>query len=241
MIALHTPCLAHIYRPRLLDAMLQVGDVLGWKQTVPKHQTCCGLPAWEAGYQDAARAAARRTIHLFEDAATVLTPSASCLPMLTQYIPELLADYPEAEAAQALALKTESWCCEVAKQGAALLPHLQFSGRVMLLSACPTPPCTDFRAFLSAVQGLKMIDPPGDCSSFSHDLARRHPDIAAGIAETFARPLYSSRVDVILINEPGSLMQLAPYFTKKHPRLLHPAEFLAAILHENRKTYVKPA
>ncbi|RUA17092.1 MAG: hypothetical protein DSY55_02760 [Clostridia bacterium] len=230
MIALHTPCLAQTHRPRLLDAMLQIGDVLGWKQTAPKRQTCCGLPAWEAGYQNAARVAAQRTIHLFRDATTVLTPSASCLPMLTQHIPELLTDYPEAEAAQALAQKTRSWCCKVAEQSQTLLPHLQFSGRVMLLSACPTPPCTDFYQLLSAIPGLKMAEPAGDCPSFSHDLARRHPDISAGIAETFARPLYSSRVDVILINEPGCLMQLAPHFTKNRPRLLHPAEFLAAIL-----------
>lgn len=231
MIALHVPCLAHTHRPHLLKAMLQIGDILGWNQTVPTHQTCCGLPAWEAGYQNTARIAAQRTIRLFRDATTVLTPSASCLPMLTQYIPELLTDYSEAEAAQALAQKTRSWCCEVAERSQTLLPHLQFSGRVMLLSACSSPPCTDLYKLLSAIPGLKMIDPPGDCPSFSHDLARRHPDISAGIAETFARPLYSSRADVILVNEPGSLMQLAPYFTKKRPRLLHPAEFLAAILH----------
>ncbi len=231
MIALHAPCLVQARRPRLLRAMRQVGETLGWEQTIPRGQTCCGLPPWEAGFDDVARGAARRTVQLFRDAAVVLTPSAACLQMITLRIPALLADDPEAGGAQALARKTRLWCDYFAENGAPLIPRLRFSGRVVLLESCSHGFGGAFRSFLAAIPGLTLLEPLGDCCSFSHDLSRRHPDIADAIAESQAALLRPRRIDVIITNEPGCLLQLAPYFkAKKEPALLHPAEFLAALL-----------
>jgi len=230
-IALHAPCLVQARRPKLLRAMRAVGEALGWEQTLPRGQTCCGLPAWEAGFEDAARDAARRTVHRFRDADIVLTPSAACLTMLKQHIPALLADDPKAGGAQALARKTRPWCDAVAEQGDVLLPNLRFSGRALMLDACSQPFSEDFRAFIAAIPGLSLMETLGDCCDFSHDLSRRHPDIANAIAETQIALLRRLRPDVVLINEPGCLLQLSPFCQEKSsPRVLHPAEFLAGVL-----------
>lgn len=236
MIALHAPCLAQARRPRLLRAMREVGAALGWEQSVPRGQTCCGLPAWEAGFEDAARDAARRCVHLFRDADIALTPSAACLPMFTQRIPALLADDPEAGGAQALARKTRSWCDAVAEQSDVLLPKLRFSGRVILFSACSQPFSHAFHEMIAAIPGVTLIEGLSDCCYFSHDLSRRHPEIAEAIAETQAAILRRRQPDVILINEPGCLIRLAPFCrAKSGPKLLHPAEFLAGVL-RNKET-----
>lgn len=233
MIALHIPCLAQARRPQLLRAMREVGEALGWRQTIPRGQTCCGLPAWQAGFEDAARDAARRTVHLFRQADVVLTPSAACLTMLTQRIPELLAHDPEAGGALALARKTRLWSDAVAAERDVLLPKLHFSGRALMLGSCSHGFSDDFRALIAAIPGLALLESLSDCCSFSHDLSRRHPDIAAAIAESQAAVLRRRKLDVILINEPGCLLQLAP-FCQTPPRsaLLHPAEFLASILRQ---------
>ena len=231
MIALHAPCLVQARRPQLLRAMRAVGKALGWEQTIPRGQTCCGLPAWEAGFDDVARDAARRTVQLFRDAAVVLTPSAACMEMITQRMPALLADDPEAGGAQALARKTRTWCDYLAENGGPMLPRLRFSGRAVLLESCSHEFGGAFRSFLSAIPGLTLLESLGDCCSFSHDLNRRHPDIIDAIAESRVALLRQRPVDVIITNEPGCLMMLAPYFkAQKHPSLLHPAEFLAALL-----------
>jgi len=217
---------------RLLRAMREVGAALGWEQSVPRGQTCCGLPAWEAGFEDAARDAAQRCVHLFRNADIALTPSAACLPMFTQRIPALLANDPEA---QALAHKTRSWCDAVAEQSGVLLPKLRFSGRVMLFSACSQPFSHAFHELIAAIPGVTLIEGLGDCCNFSHDLSRRRPEIAKSIAETQAAILRRRRLDVILVNEPGCLIQLAPFFrTKSGPKLLHPAEFLAGLLRSQK-------
>ena len=231
MIALHVPCLIQARRPQTLRAMRTVGDALGWEQTIPKGQTCCGLPAWEAGFEDAARDAARRTVHLFRDADVVLTPSAACHVMLTRRIPELLVDDPKAGGAQVLARKTRMWSDYLAENGDALAPKLRFSGRAMLLDSCARGFSDAFRDFIAAIPGLTLVKSLGDCCNFSHDLSRRHPDIAAAIAESQAAVLRRRKLDVILVNEPGCQLQLDPFCqTKPGAHLLHPAEFLAAML-----------
>ena len=231
MISLHVPCLVQARRPKLLRAMRAVGDALGWEQTIPRGQTCCGLPAWEAGFEDAARDAARRTVQLFREADVVLTPSAACLIMLTRRIPELLADDAEAGGAQALARKTRLWSDAVADEQDVLLPKLRFSGRALLLDSCSRGFSDDFREMIAAIPGLTLVDSLSDCCSFSHDLSRRHPHLARAIAESQAAVLRRRRLDVILINEPGCLLQLQPYCrAEAGPVLLHPAEFLAGIL-----------
>lgn len=231
-IALHVPCLVQAQRPGLLRAMQRVGAALGWEQTIPRGQTCCGLPAWEAGFEDAARVAAGRMVQHFRDADVVLTPSAACLTMFASHMPALLAVDPEAGGAQALARKAHLWSDFVAERGAAALAsRLRFSGRVLLLPSCARGFSDDFQALLAAIPGLTLLSGLDDCCSYSHDLARRHPEIAAAIAEKQAAVVRLLHPDVVLSNEPGCLLQLAPYSRRTKATglvLLHPAEFLAA-------------
>ena len=211
--------------------MQRVGQAVGREQMIPKGQTCCGLPAWEAGFEDAARDAARRTVRLFRDAETVVTPSTACLTMFRAHIPDLLAADPLSVDARALARKTRGWCEWAGEQVDALAPRLRYHGRIVLLDVCDAPACKTCRALFEAVSGLTILRSPGRCCSCSHDLSRRHPDIAAAIAETVAAPLLHSRADAILVHEPGCLWRLGPWFQGKDtPHLLHPAEFLAALL-----------
>ncbi len=231
MIALHVPCLAQARRPTLPRAMRAVGDALGWEQGVPQKQTCCGLPAWEAGFDEEAREAARRTVHLFWEAEATLTPSAACYVMLTRRMPELLAQDPVAELALTLAQKTWTWSDFVAEKGGIDPERLHFPGRVMLLDSCSHRFSDAFRAMLAAIPGLKLVQSLGDCCSFSHDLSRRHPHIAAAMAESQAAVLRRRRLDVILVNEPGCLLQLRPHCQEETgPLLQHPAEFLASLI-----------
>jgi len=231
MIALHAPCLVQARRPKLLRAMRAVGEALGWEQTIPKGQTCCGLPAWEAGFVDAAQDAARHTVHIFREADMVLTPSASCYTMLSQQIPQLLVDDPKAGGAMALAAKTHLWCDAVAAEQEKLLPKLRFTGRVMLLDFCGRGFSEEFRAMIAAIPGLNLVESLGGCCSFSHELSRHHPEIVAAMAESQAAVLRHRQLDAVLVNEPGCLLKLAPFCQQKSsPHLLHPSEFLALLL-----------
>jgi hypothetical protein len=73
----------------------------------PREQHCCGLPAYDAGEQDAARDMVRQTMDTLEGVDDVVTPASSCLAMLKPRRPHLLrGDVDEVERAQQLAGRT---------------------------------------------------------------------------------------------------------------------------------------
>ena len=62
---LHT-CLVNEFAPEVGFAVARVLERLGYEVQVPLNQTCCGQPAFNAGFHDEARAAARHTIGVLE-------------------------------------------------------------------------------------------------------------------------------------------------------------------------------
>lgn len=71
---------------------------------VPRGQTCCGQPAYNAGRRADAVGMAKHTLRVLEDTEYVVLPSGSCAGMIHCFYPELLG--AEAGGAEALASRT---------------------------------------------------------------------------------------------------------------------------------------
>ena len=90
----HT-CLVNEIDPEVAFAVVRVLERLGFAVDVPADQTCCGQPAFNAGFQDDARQVARHTIELLDrTAGPVVIPSGSCGDMLVHQYPRLFEDDP---------------------------------------------------------------------------------------------------------------------------------------------------
>jgi L-lactate dehydrogenase complex protein LldE len=86
-------CLVELVRPDMAAAVVRVLEARGHTVTVAKGTTCCGQPAWNAGYVDDARRVAKRTQKaLAKTTGPVVVPSGSCAAMMHEYWPELLGD-----------------------------------------------------------------------------------------------------------------------------------------------------
>jgi L-lactate dehydrogenase complex protein LldE len=101
-------CLVDQLFPQVGLAAVEVLERAGVEVTVPAGQTCCGQPAFNAGFTEEARSMARHTIDVLSRADTpVVVPSGSCADMLIHHAPVLLADQgPYATRARALAART---------------------------------------------------------------------------------------------------------------------------------------
>ncbi len=84
---LHT-CLVNEFAPEVGVCGRACARRLGYEVQVPLDQTCCGQPAFNAGFQDPARAAARHTITTLERTeGPIVIPSGSCGDMVIhQYV-----------------------------------------------------------------------------------------------------------------------------------------------------------
>ncbi|MEE4112787.1 MAG: (Fe-S)-binding protein, partial [Desulfobacteraceae bacterium] len=88
-VTLFVQCLVDSLYPEVGEAMVALFNRLGLSVNVPVDQTCCGQPAYNAGYRKAARAAAKRFIDIFEDAEVIVCPSGSCVSTVKHHYPEL--------------------------------------------------------------------------------------------------------------------------------------------------------
>ncbi|HEV8297227.1 MAG TPA: (Fe-S)-binding protein [Acidimicrobiales bacterium] len=97
-------CLIDALQPRLLASVRRVLARSGVSATVAKGTTCCGQPAWNAGYATEARRVATRTLRsLARTTGPVIVPSGSCAAMVRHHWPDVFAGSPHEAAARAVA------------------------------------------------------------------------------------------------------------------------------------------
>lgn len=107
-VALFVTCVVDVARPDAGVAAVQLLRAAGASVTCPKGQTCCGQPAWNAGFAEEAAAVARTSLEALEadPAEVIVVPAGSCATMMRKYWPQLFAltGRPgEADRAQAVA------------------------------------------------------------------------------------------------------------------------------------------
>ena len=107
-VALFVTCVVDLARPDAGAAAVHLLRAAGATVACPKGQTCCGQPAWNAGFTEEAAAVARASLEALEADPTevVVVPAGSCATMMRRYWPQLfaLAGHPgEADRAQHMA------------------------------------------------------------------------------------------------------------------------------------------
>ena len=107
-VQLLVTCLVDRFFPGTGESVVRVLERAGVAVTVPVGQTCCGQPAFNAGYDDESRAMARHTIDVLSASDDpVVMPSGSCGDMVIHQYVALLGDDPEyGPKARALAART---------------------------------------------------------------------------------------------------------------------------------------
>lgn len=113
-VALLVTCVADVVAPEAAVATVRVLRAAGAEVEVPAGQTCCGQPAWNAGFAAEAARVARPTLDaleaaLDEGADAVVVPSGSCACMVRRFWGDLFSavgDEPTAERARSVAART---------------------------------------------------------------------------------------------------------------------------------------
>ncbi len=228
-IALLATCTAGAFRPGLTNAILRHGHALGLDLIAPSAQTCCGLPAWDAGQNGPALAAARHTLRVFAGFDAIVTPSPACLRMLRHHLPLLLAGQPEAADARALAAHSFTWLDYLANHVDPSQIDLSFPGKIAYFPPCTQTDDASARQLLGRIRNATLLpDPICQCCGYGANLAWRHPELGQAMASPVITALRLSRADLILTSDVGCLIHLQPLLRRPgDPRLLHLAEFLA--------------
>lgn len=93
-VSLLITCVVDVMAPEVAEASVRLLRAAGHEVTCDLAQTCCGQPAWNAGFAGDAAAVARTTLAALEGeldagAEAVVVPAGSCATMVRAFWPEL--------------------------------------------------------------------------------------------------------------------------------------------------------
>lgn len=91
-VTVFIPCYINELFPEIGIATVQTLRKAGVKVEFNPNQTCCGQPAFNAGFTNEAIAVSQKFVSDFKSAKTIVCPSGSCTGFVKNYLPNLLAD-----------------------------------------------------------------------------------------------------------------------------------------------------
>lgn len=97
-VALFVTCMVDMIYPNVGMATVELLEQQGIEVIFPEEQTCCGQPAFNAGFWDEARVLARRFLHIFGplvergEVDAIVAPSGSCVTMTSHFYQALFEE-----------------------------------------------------------------------------------------------------------------------------------------------------
>lgn len=214
-VSLFATCLADQLFPGVAVATVRLLRHLGAEVVFPERQTCCGQPAYNAGYHQEARAVAKHHLEVFKGSDYVVLPSGSCGAMLKHY-PELFREDTRLyAAARDLAERTfelSLFITEVLGRndiGADLSDT-----RVTYHDSCHAMRFMGVKEAprrLITAAGAELIEAEGSdvCCGFGGLFSVKMPEISAAMARAKLPGIRATGAAVLTSTDGGCLMQLS--------------------------------
>ena len=240
-VGLFVTCLIDLYRPTVGFAAIRLLEEAGCQVEVPRAQTCCGQPAYNAGDRATARDLARGILDAFGGYDYVVVPSGSCGGMLKHHLPHLFDDDPNLRArADAMADRTfelVSFLTDVL--GVASVRARYVGGPVTYHDSCSglrelgikQQPRRLLRAMGAEI--VEMTEPE-ICCGFGGTFCVKYPEISVRMASDKVRDCAATGAETLLAGDLGCLLNMAGRLTREGKALKarHVAEVLAGMTGE---------
>ncbi len=215
VVQLFPTCIVNELYPEAGMAVVRVLERLGFDVAVPRGLTCCGQPAFNAGFQEEARQIARHTIEAL--AATdgpIVVPSGSCADMLIHQYGELFSNEPAlAVRARAVSARCREFSDFVAEHGGAALAG-RLTARVAYHPSCHLLRGLGIRdqpmALVRAIDGVEPValHEQVECCGFGGLFSIKNADISAAMLDRKLSAIAASGADRVVSCDLGCLLHI---------------------------------
>ena len=233
------PCFVDQLFPQTALNMVKVLEAVGCQVHYNASQTCCGQPAYNAGYKAESCEVARKFLTDFpnEPGRYVVSPSGSCVGMVRNAYAELFegtADQGRYHGLQRRVFELSEFLVDVLGvteiPGAALPGHYTYHDSCSALRECGIKEAP--RRLLDAVQGLARLEMTESetCCGFGGTFAVKFQAISVAMAEQKVEHALATGAQYIVSTDTSCLMHLDAYIRreKKPIQTLHLADVLAS-------------
>jgi L-lactate dehydrogenase complex protein LldE len=240
-VALFVTCLVDLHRPTVGFAAIRLLEQAGCQVEVPRAQTCCGQPAYNAGDRDTARDLARGIIEAFSGYDYVVAPSGSCGGMLRHHMAHLFDDDPNMRArADALAARCYELVGFLTDVMGVSRVNAAYAGVATYHDSCAGLREMGIhdqpRMLLGAVEGLTLAEmaEPDTCCGFGGTFCVKYPEISVRMVSDKTADIASTGADTLLAGDMGCLLNMAGRLERQGSlvKVRHVAEVLAGMTND---------
>ncbi len=236
-VQLFIPCFVDQLYPDTAFNMIRVLEKLGCSVAYNPNQTCCGQPAFYAGFWDESKAVCEKFIQEnVPGTAPVISPSASCAGFIRNYYPKLFDNSSLHNEVKDLGSRTYEFSeflvnvLKVEQTGAALPIKATYHDSCAGLRECHIK--EEPRKLLANVAGLELVEMNDveTCCGFGGTFAVKYEPISIAMAEQKVNNALQAGASCIISTDLSCLMHLDGYIRNKNIPLktMHIADVLAS-------------
>jgi len=234
-VELFIPCFIDQLYPQTAYNTVKVLEKAGCKVKFNAEQTCCGQPAFNAGYWDEAKAIGYKFLEDFSDNVVIVSPSASCTGMVKNYYNDLFTNtaiHNKCRSIQSHIIELSDFLVNVLNKdyfGAELEAKAVYHDSCAGLRECKIK--AEPRALLEKVHGLELLEMPDTetCCGFGGTFALKFEGISSAMAQQKVNNALAVGAEYIISTDISCLMHLQAYIDKENLKIktMHLADVLA--------------
>ena len=234
-VQLFIPCFVDQLFPQTAFNMVKVLEKAGVEVKYNEEQTCCGQPAFNAGFRDEARDVCSKFIKDFSGHDYVVAPSASCVGFVRNYYGTLFDNSSVHNEVRDLGKRIYEFSAflvnvlGISDLGATLHGKATYHDSCAGLRECRIK--EEPRKLLSQVKGLELLEMNDveTCCGFGGSFAVKFESISSAMADQKVNNALQTGADYIISTDLSCLMHLDGYIRHKGLpiRTMHIADVLA--------------
>ncbi|MDZ4795358.1 MAG: (Fe-S)-binding protein [Bacteroidota bacterium] len=235
-VQLFIPCFVDQLYPDTAFNMVKVLEKAGCTVSYNTAQTCCGQPAFNAGFWDEAKSVCTKFIKDFKGSDYIVAPSASCVGFVRNYYGKLFENSSAHNEVKELGKKVFEFSefmldiLKVDNVGAVLHGKATYHDSCAGLRECKIK--EEPRKLLSQVKGLTLteMNDVETCCGFGGTFAVKFEAISVAMGEQKVEHALATGADYLISTDHSCLMHLQGYINQKNYSLktMHLADVLAS-------------
>jgi L-lactate dehydrogenase complex protein LldE len=234
-VQLFIPCFIDQLYPQTAFNMIKVLEKAGCRVEYNTEQTCCGQPAFNAGFRDDSKEVCTKFIKDFRGGDYIVAPSASCIGFVRNYYMTMFDNSSYHNTVKDLgkrAYELSDFLINVLNIddfGAKLEGAVTYHDSCAALRECKIK--EEPRRLLSKVKGLELVEMSDveTCCGFGGTFAVKFESISIGMADQKVINAAATGAKYIISTDHSCLMHIDGYIRHKgmNIKTLHLADVLA--------------
>ncbi|MEI8111039.1 MAG: (Fe-S)-binding protein [Chitinophagia bacterium] len=230
------PCFVDQLYPTVGMNMVKVLEKAGCEVIYNSSQTCCGQPAFNAGFWGEAKEVCTKFITDFEGAQYIVTPSASCAGFVKNYFSRLFENSAYQQPAKKTSEKIHEFSSflvnvlQVENLGATLVGKATYHDSCAALRECGIK--EEPRKLLQHVQGLELIEmkETSTCCGFGGTFAVKFEPISIAMGEQKTQHAQETGAKWLISTDMSCLMHIDGCIKHNNAglKIMHLADVLAS-------------